>query len=99
MGKTVGQTPILTPRCVFLCIFNRLVVRAAGLEPARPYGLEILSLVRLPFRQARTALSSYAQESSAVVAQPALRGKTSRRTFCTKSFNKRPKSGAMVEML
>ena len=34
MGKTVGQTPILTLRRVFLCIFNRLVVRAAGLEPA-----------------------------------------------------------------
>lgn len=30
------------------------MVRAAGLEPARPFGLKILSLVRLPFRQART---------------------------------------------
>lgn len=36
------------------------VVRAAGLEPARPYGLEILSLVRLPFRQARTRLMLHA---------------------------------------
>lgn len=40
----------------FSNFFSRLVVRAAGLEPARPYGLEILSLVRLPFRQARTRL-------------------------------------------
>lgn len=29
------------------------MVRTAGLEPARPEGPEILSLVRLPFRQAR----------------------------------------------
>lgn len=45
--------------------FNGLnVVRAAGLEPARPFGLEILSLVRLPFRQARTALMQHAGERS-----------------------------------
>lgn len=37
-------------------------MRAAGLEPARPCGLEILSLVRLPFRQARTALMLRAEE-------------------------------------
>jgi hypothetical protein len=30
------------------------VVRTAGLEPARPFGQEILSLWRLPFRHART---------------------------------------------
>jgi hypothetical protein len=29
------------------------VVRTAGLEPARPFGQEILSLWRLPFRHAR----------------------------------------------
>lgn len=29
------------------------MVRTAGLEPARPCGLEILSLLRLPFRQVR----------------------------------------------
>lgn len=34
-------------------LFQVSVVRTAGLEPARPYGLEILSLVRLPFRQVR----------------------------------------------
>ena len=34
-------------------VFQQFVVRTAGLEPARPYGLEILSLLRLPFRQVR----------------------------------------------
>ena len=29
------------------------VVRAGGLEPPRPYGQQILSLARLPFRHAR----------------------------------------------
>ena len=30
------------------------MVRAVGLEPTRPYGLQILSLVCLPFHHART---------------------------------------------
>jgi hypothetical protein len=36
---------------------NRLIllVRARGLEPPRPYGQQILSLPRLPFRHARRA--------------------------------------------
>lgn len=34
---------------VFIKVKNYLVARA-GLEPARPYGQQILSLVRLPFR-------------------------------------------------
>lgn len=38
-------------------IGGSLLVRTAGLEPARPYGPEILSLVRLPFRQARNTRS------------------------------------------
>lgn len=33
------------------------MVRTAGLEPARPYGLEILSLLRLPFRQVRIGVA------------------------------------------
>lgn len=48
------------------------VVRAAGLEPARPFGLEILSLVRLPFRQARTALTLHAGERSRFLSTSAL---------------------------
>lgn len=30
------------------------MVRVAGLEPARPIGRQILSLLRLPFRHIRT---------------------------------------------
>ena len=33
----------------------QVMVRAAGLEPARPFGPSILSAMRLPFRHARTA--------------------------------------------
>ena len=36
---------------------NYGVVPAAGLEPARPSGLEILSLLCLPFHHAGTNLS------------------------------------------
>lgn len=38
-------------------LFQVSVVRTAGLEPARPYGLEILSLLRLPFRQVRIGVA------------------------------------------
>jgi len=34
-------------------ISRRALVRVAGLEPARPYGQQILSLQRLPFRHTR----------------------------------------------
>ena len=79
LGKTVGETPISTPKRIFLYVFNDLMVRAAGLEPARPFGLEILSLVRLPFRQARTALMRRAGEryrflSTSVLLQDVLYG-------------------------
>lgn len=41
------------------------MVRTAGLEPARSYEPEILSLVRLPFRQARdrVGLIAYSGET------------------------------------
>jgi hypothetical protein len=32
-----------------------MLVRTAGIEPARPYGQKILSLQRLPFRHVRIA--------------------------------------------
>lgn len=56
LGKALGNYPFQRRKRIFVYLFSKLVVRAAGLEPARPYGLEILSLVRLPFRQARTRL-------------------------------------------
>lgn len=52
-GKTNGKIPQTPKILILLLYFKWLVVRTAGLEPARPYGLEILSLLRLPFRQVR----------------------------------------------
>lgn len=52
-GKTNGSRLQIRQILILLLYFKRLVVRTAGLEPARPYGLEILSLLRLPFRQVR----------------------------------------------
>jgi len=38
---------------------TRILVRAAGIEPALPYGKRILSPLRLPFRHARRFVALY----------------------------------------
>ncbi len=53
-GVQTGETTFPFKALEFLSASNSKVVRAAGLEPARPFGPGILSAMRLPFRHART---------------------------------------------
>ena len=77
-----------------------------GLEPTRPYGLEILSLVRLPFRQVRLTLAAFStasgvcklltksQERKMILFQPRL----SLAALGAELIDATPKSRTVIEM-
>src|SRR4051812_48218976 len=55
--QCISREPNLACFSVIYEVRHRELVRTAGLEPALPWGKQILSLLRIPFRHVRKILS------------------------------------------